>query len=132
MTLRLIGIVLISVIGFAQTPAPRHGRGELWRMIRNTLTTIEGDRYFQQIKGSQVPPAHQRFSGSVVSQPSPNELIVNVDDPAGDARLLLLFAPNGAISAATAVHFEGVIRSYTTTPYRLTLDVLPADIDGLP
>jgi hypothetical protein len=132
MSLRLIGIVLISVIGFAQTPTPRVVPGEIWRMIRNALTIPEGDRYFQQIKGAQIPPAHQRFSGNVVSQPSPNELIVNVDDPAGDARLLFLIAPNGTISAATAVHFEGVIRSYTTTPSRLTQDVRPEDIDGLP
>jgi hypothetical protein len=131
MSLRLIGIVLISVIGFAQTPAPRRGTGEIWRMIRNTLTTTEGDRYFQQIKGSQIPPAHQRFSGNVVSQSLSNELIVSVDDPAGDARLHFLFLSNGSISAGTAVHFEGVVRSYTANPYKLTFDVLPADIDSL-
>jgi hypothetical protein len=60
MSLRLIGIVLVSVIGFAQAPAPASDPGDLWRMIRAALTTPDGDKLFRQIKDAQIPPEHQR------------------------------------------------------------------------
>ncbi|HXJ44736.1 MAG TPA: hypothetical protein VNH18_35950 [Bryobacteraceae bacterium] len=131
MRLKLIGIVLASVFGFAQTPAPVDP-SDLWLIIRNVLTTAEADRYFEQVKDCQIPPTHVRFTGRVVSQPSPNELIVNVDDPAGDAGLRFLFSAKGTIAPGTLVHFKGVLRSYTKNPYRLTLEVDDHDIDGLP
>ncbi len=125
--LKLIGIVLVAAIGFAQTA---HDTGELWRNIRNVLTGADGDRYFQQeIAGTELP----RLNGNVVSQPSPHELIVNVDDPRGDARLQFLLALKGTIAAGTPVHFQGVARSYTKNPYQLTLGILEDDkIEGLP
>jgi hypothetical protein len=128
MSLKLIGIVLVSVIGFAQAPTPN--AGGLWRMIRSALTTPDGDKFFQQIKDGQIPPEHQRFSGSVVSQPSPNELIVNVDDPAGDAALRFPIAVKRPVAVGAPVQFEGVVRDYSANPYRLTLEVLPEDIEG--
>jgi len=131
MSLKLIGIVLASIIGFAQPAVPAHEPGDLWRMIRGALITAEGDRYFQQIKDAQIPPGPERFSGSVVSQSSPNELIVNVDDPAGDAILWLLIAVKKPIAVGAPVHFEGVVRAYSRNPYKLTIEVLPEEIEGL-
>ena len=129
MFLRLIGIVLVSVIGFAQAPAL--DTLGLWRMIRNSLVAPDGNDYFRQIKDSQIPPTHRRFSASVVSQPSPNEFIVNVDNPAGDATLWLPVAVKKSVAAGAPVHFEGVLRGYSGNPYRLTIEVLPEDIEGL-
>jgi hypothetical protein len=125
--LKLVGILLVAAIGFAQQ-APH--TVELWRNIRNVLTGADGDHYFkQQLEGVELP----RLDGKVVSQPSAHELIVNVDDPAGDARLRFLLALKGAIAAGTSVHFQGVGHSYTRNPYQLTLDILEDDkIEGLP
>jgi len=125
--LKLAGIVLVATIGFAQQA--RH-TGELWRNIRNVLTGADGDGYFkQQLEGAELPS----LDGKVVSQPSAHELIVNVDDPAGDARLQFLLALKGTIAAGTSVHFRGVARSYTKNPYQLTLAILEDDkIEGLP
>jgi hypothetical protein len=125
--LKLVGIVLVATIGFAQR-APH--TAELWRNIRNVLTGADGDLYFkQQLEGAELP----RLDGKVVSQPSAHELIVNVDDPAGDARLQFLLELKGAIAAGTFVHFRGVARSYTKNPYQLTLAILEDDkIEGLP
>jgi hypothetical protein len=124
---KLMGIVLAGAIGFAQ---PALDTGELWRNIRNALTGADGDRYFKQnLEGAELP----RLDGQVVSQPSAHELIVNVDDPAGDARLRFLLALKGTIAAGTPVHFQGVARSYTKNPYQLTLAILEDDkIEGLP
>ncbi|HEX4135610.1 MAG TPA: hypothetical protein VHY84_13430 [Bryobacteraceae bacterium] len=131
MSLKLIGIVLVSVIGFAQAPPPAPDPGNLWRMIRSALITPTGDRYFQQIKDAQIPPEHRRFSGNVVSQTSPNELIVKVDNPVGDAILRLPIAVKRPVAVDAPVHFEGVVRAYSSNPYRLTIEVLPEDIEGL-
>ncbi len=49
MSPKLIGIVFVSVIGFAQAPAPATDPGDLWRKIRSALITTEGDNFFQQI-----------------------------------------------------------------------------------
>jgi hypothetical protein len=134
MRVKLIGIALLAAIGFAEPVVI--DTGGLWRQIKRTLTTegdgLAGDRYFQNIQDARIPPAHLKFHGSVVSEPSSSELIVNVDDPAGDARLRCLFGLKDEIPAGTSVHFEGVVRAYTTNPYTLTLDVRPEDIDGLP
>ncbi len=125
--LKLVGIVLVAMIGFSQQ-AP--DTGELWRNIRNVLTGTDGDRYFkQQLEGVELP----RLDGKVVSQSSAHELIVNVDDPAGDARLQFLLALKGTVAAGTSVHFRGVARSYTKNPYQLTLAILEDEkIEGLP
>jgi hypothetical protein len=131
MSLKLIGIVLLSVVGLAQAPAPASDPGDLWRTIRGALTAPEGDKFFQQIKGCEIPPEHQRFSGNVVSQPSPNEFIVNVDNPVGDAILRLPIAVKRPVAVGAPVHFEGVVRAYSRDPYRLTIEVLPEDIEGL-
>jgi len=131
MSLKLIGIVLVSVIGFAQASTPASDPGDLWQKIRNALMTPEGDKFFQQIKDAQIPPEHERFSGTVVSQPSPNELIVNVDNPVGDAILRFLIAVKRPVAVGAPVHFEGVVRAYSRNPYRLTLEVLPEDVEGL-
>jgi hypothetical protein len=137
MRLTLIGIVFVSVIGSAQPPTPAPDPVDLWRKIRSALMTPEGDNFFQQIKDSQIPPEygnppeHQRFSGSVVSQPSPNELIVNVDNSVGDAILRSLIAVKRPVAVGAPVRFEGVVRAYSRNPYRLTIEVLPEDIEGL-
>jgi hypothetical protein len=125
--LKFVGIVLAATIGFAQQ-APNNSK--LWRNIRNVLTSADGDQYFkQQLEGVQLP----LFDGKVVSQPSEHELIVNVDDPAGDAKLQFLLTLKGTISPGTSVRFVGVARSYTKTPYQITLAILEDDkIEGLP
>ncbi len=129
MRLRLIGIALVATLGFAQRPGV--DPAVIWGKVRHALIA-DGDSYFAQIKGGLAPGAGSRFSGIVVSQPSPNELIVNVDDPEGDAALMFLPALNAAIAAGTPVHFQGVVQSYTKKPYRLTLALDGGDIDGLP
>ena len=106
----------MSVIGFAQAPTPAPGPGDLWRMIGSALTTPEGDNFFQRIKDCRIPPEHQRFSGNVVSQPSPNELIVDVDNPAGDAILRFPAAVKRPVAVGAPVHFEGVVRAYSGNP----------------
>ncbi|MGD1072871.1 MAG: hypothetical protein ABSB15_22340 [Bryobacteraceae bacterium] len=123
----LIGLVTMSAL---QTGGWAQARGDspidLWRLIRTTLTAEKGDKYFERIKGSLIPPVFSsdgtpfgRIERKVVSQPSPKTLVVNVDDPAGDATLTFRNAKN--VDPGTVVYFTGVVESCVKEPYMLVL-----------
>jgi hypothetical protein len=105
-----------------------------WRTIRTALTAADGDTYFGQIKGSAIPPEGQftMFRAKVISQPSPKELLVNVDNVAGDATLKFENPLKGTIDPGTAFKFKGVIDSYVKEPFMLTFTADKDDVDGLP
>ncbi len=116
----------------------------LWREIRTALTgdgAGQGDAYFQQVKGSEIPPDKDTdgnpigmFNAKVVSAEGKN-LIANVDNAGGDVTLVFEHPLNvKEIQAGTAFKFKGVVDSYTKQPYMLTLtiDDPKTEIDGLP
>lgn len=115
----LIGMSAAPTGMLAQTPAERP-LIDLWRIIRTALTGDAGDKYFKQIKDAETPPGKQMFAGKVVSQPSPTTLVVNVDDPAGDATLNFANALRG-IESGTRVSFNGTVESFVREPYKLIL-----------
>lgn len=108
----------------------------LWRQIRDALKADNGDMYFQQVKGSEIPPqdgTFKMFTGKVISQPTPKEVLLNVDSPTGDATLR--FESNlkeGALDPGTEVKFKGVVEEFTKDPYNLVLTVDKDDVDGIP
>jgi tetratricopeptide (TPR) repeat protein len=108
----------------------------LWRQIRTALTAADGDMYFMQIKDAAVPPAGQAgfmmFRAKVISQPSPKELLLNVDSPVGDATLKFEAPLKGTIDPGTEMKFKGVVESFVKDPYMLTFTADKEDVDGLP
>ncbi len=63
----------------------------------------------------------------MVSRPSASELIVNVDNVRGDARLKFDHALKN-VSVGTFIYFKGVINSWTKQPYMLTFEVDDEDV----
>jgi tetratricopeptide (TPR) repeat protein len=124
--------------GDAAAFATAHPDLALWRTIKAALTAADGDAYFTQVKGSEIPPQEgdvkfKMFTGKVVAQNSPKELLVNVDSPVGDATLQFEAALKGTIEVGTEVKFKGVIDAYTKDPYMLTFTGMgKEDVDGLP
>jgi hypothetical protein len=115
--------------------AKSHPDIALWQQIRDALKAEGGDTYFTQIKDAEIPPAGQAFmmfSAKVVSQPSPKELLVNVDSAMGDATLKFENPLKGTVDPGTALKFKGVVDAFTKEPYMLSLNVEKEDIDGLP
>jgi len=107
----------------------------LWRQIHDALKAPEGNTYFGQVKDSAIPPADgafKMFRAKVVSQPSPKELLVNVDNLAGDATLKFENPLKGTIDPGTPIKFKGVVESFVPEPYMLTLATEKEDIEGLP
>jgi hypothetical protein len=93
--------------GDAAAFATAHPDIALWRQIRMALTAPDGDAYFGMIKGSAVPPegAFTMFNAKVISQPSPNEILANVDNLAGDATLKFEGPLKGTVDPGTAFKF---------------------------
>jgi hypothetical protein len=114
---------------WAQAPAPADRATDLWRRVRAALTSGDGDAYFKQIKHAMIPP-EVLFDGTVVSQPSRMDLLVNVDSAAGDATLTFRHPLKGVVPG-TVIHFQGVIESYRKEPYMLRLDCDDDDVHGL-
>ena len=109
----------------------------LWRTIRDALKADGGDKYFADIKGALIPPEGKpeltMFRAKVISQPSPKELLVNVDSIAGDATLQFDAPLNGMVDPGTAFKFKGEPDSFVKEPYMLTFTgMAKEDVDGLP
>ena len=111
-----------------------------WETIRTALQ-MQGDTFFSTLRGVAFPPEGSEaykgpamFSGTVVSMPSPKQILVNVDNAAGDAILQFDDAIRGEIPAGAAVQFKGVVDAYTRDPYTLTLAIQEpkTGIVGLP
>ncbi len=120
--------------GDAAAFAAAHPDIALWRQIRDALKGDAGDMYFQQVKGSQVPPqdgAFKTFTGKVVSATG-KDLLLNVDNAAGDATLRFENALKGTIDPGTEVKFKGVVEEFTKEPYNLVLTVDKEDVEGVP
>ena len=123
--------------GDAAAFASAHPDIAFWRTVRTALTAPDGQTYFDMVKGSQIPPEGQpfmMFNAKVISQPSPKELLVNIDNLAGDATLRFEEPVKGMVDAGTAFKFRGVIDEFVKDPFMLTfkIDDPKMDTDGLP
>jgi hypothetical protein len=122
--------------------AAQHPDLDFWERIKTALM-MQGDTYFTNLKDVGFPPSQSdsykgpaMFTGKVVSQPDPKQILVNVDNaPAGDC--LLTFNENikGTIPEGTELQFKGLVEGYTKDPnYVLTILVQEpkTDLVGLP
>jgi hypothetical protein len=121
--------------GDAAAFAAAHPDIALWRQIRDALKADNGPAYFEQVKGSAIPPeagAFKMFKGKVVSQPTPKEVLLNVENAAGDLTLQFETPLKGTIDPGTEVSFKGVVEAFVKDPYMLTLKVDKEDVEGIP
>ncbi|HEY4085235.1 MAG TPA: hypothetical protein VGM43_04815 [Bryobacteraceae bacterium] len=120
--------------------AKEHPDLAFWETIRTALQ-MQGDTFFSTLQGVALPPEGSdaytgpaMFKGTVISMPSPKQILVNVDSAAGDAILKFDDAVRGDIPAGAAIQFKGVVDAYTKDPYTLTVAIQDpkTDIAGLP
>jgi len=107
----------------------------LWRQIRDTLKSDQGDTYFTSIKGSQIPPENiGMFKGKIVTV-NDKDIVLNIDNAGGDATLKFEKALNAkVINVGDEIEFKGVVESFVKEPYMLTLSIddPKESIKGLP
>jgi tetratricopeptide (TPR) repeat protein len=116
--------------------AAQHPDLALWRLIRTTLEGDSGASYFDQsMKDAVLPPESgdfKRFKAKVISRPNPKELLVSVEDPAGDATLEFATPLKGTIEPGLQIEFAGVAEGYTKSPYNVRFTVDRKNVSGLP
>lgn len=122
--------------GDAAAFATAHPDIALWRQIRDALKADNGPAYFEQVKGSEIPPQDgnfKMFKGKVVSQPSPKEVLLNVESATGDVLLQFENPLKGMpLDPGAEVSFKGVVDAFVKDPYMLTLKVDKEDVEGIP
>ena len=74
------------------------------------------------------------FKAKVVSQTSPKELLVSIDELVGDATIKFDEPLKGEIAGGTEMQFKGIVESYTKEPFNVafTIDDVKTDVVGLP
>ena len=109
-----------------------------FRTLKEALKGDSGQTYFETgVKDSMLPPqegAFKQFKGHVVSQPSPKELLLALDDVNGDVTLLLdpPLKATTKIDPGQEISFSGAPESFTKDPFNLKFKVERANVTGLP
>jgi tetratricopeptide (TPR) repeat protein len=109
----------------------------LWRQIRTTLKSDQGDTYFPNVKETLIPTPEIGFFKAKVVAVNDKDLVINVDAEAGDGTLKFEKPINGkVINPGDPIEFKAVVESFQKEPYMLTMTVddpkemvkgLPAD-----
>ncbi len=109
-----------------------------FRTLREALKGDTGQAYFEQgVKDALIPPqegAFKQFKGHVVSQPSPKELLLAVDDTNGDVTLVLdpPLKATAKLDPGAEISFAGAPEAFTKDPFNLRFKVDRANVTGLP
>ncbi len=104
-----------------------HPSEALWASLKMALTAPDGDKYFEMLKGSEVPT----LKGKVVKmEPAvkPKTLYLAMTDKTNnttmaDATLKFEMPLAGKVDEGTELTFEGVADSYTANPFMLVFTV---------
>ncbi len=107
----------------------------LWRQLRIALTRDNGEDYFNtNVKDALLPAGVngvKQFRGKLVEGRAKNrELLIAIENPAGDAILQLDGPVPGTMDPGGEIAFEGVVREFTRDPFTLTFEVDRARLEG--
>jgi hypothetical protein len=107
-----------------------HPEWALWKDLKATLTAPSGDTYFEtNMKDALVP----RLKGKLVAvspASKPKELILAIENSAGDVTLKLDGALPGKMDPGGEIEFEGIAKSFTKDPFMVTFDAEKAKVIG--
>jgi tetratricopeptide (TPR) repeat protein len=107
-----------------------HPERALWKDLKATLTTPEGDTYFEtNMKDALVP----RLKGKLVAMSpasKPKELILAIENSAGDVTLKLDGTLPGKMEPGGEIEFEGIAKSFTKDPFMVTFETEKARVSG--
>lgn len=98
----------------------------MWEIIRQGLHGKDGEAYATQLKGAQLP----QFPATVITA-RPGEYLVSITDGKMPEALLRLTKPwpGKPLLPGAELRFTGTGAAVQREPFRLVLDVDPADIE---
>ena len=111
-----------------------HPSEALWKSLKTALTAPDGAKYFEMMKGSEVPT----LKGKVVKlEPAvkPKTILLAVEDgksdgTTADATLKFEMPLAGKVDVGTELSFEGVADSFTATPFMVVFNVEKEKLHG--
>jgi hypothetical protein len=107
-----------------------HPEKALWKDLKAALTAPAGQTYFEtNMKDALVP----RLKGKLVAMTpavKPKELILSIENSAGDVTLKLDGALPGKMEPGAELEFEGIARGFTKDPFMVTFDTEKAKLGG--
>jgi len=113
-----------------QTFDKTHPERALWKDLKAALTAPSGDTYFEtNMKDALVP----RLKGKLVAMSpalKPRELVLAIDNPAGDVTLKLDGPLPGKMEPGGEIEFEGIAKSFTKDPFMVMFDAERAKLTG--
>lgn len=124
--------------GDAATFAAAHPDIAFFRTLKEALKAETGQTYFESgVKDAMLPPqdgAFKQFKGRLVAQNSAKELLLSIDDAAGDVTLVLdtPLRPTTKLDPGLEISFNGVPDAFTKDPFNLKFKVEKANVTGLP
>jgi len=107
--------------------------GAIWKTVKTGLTGDNPDQFFQgSVKDAGLPgkdPNDQtkdlKWKGKIVSmKPTirPKELVLAVENPAGDVTLTFETPLPGKMEPGSEIEFSGAVKAYNKDPYMLTME----------
>ncbi len=107
-----------------------HPEKALWKDLKAALTAPSGDTYFEtNMKDALVP----RLKGKLVAvspASKPKELILAIENSAGDVTLKLDGALPGKMEPGGEIEFEGIAKSFSKDPFMVTFETERTKLTG--
>jgi tetratricopeptide (TPR) repeat protein len=107
-----------------------HPEKALWKDLKAALTAPSGDTYFEtNMRDALVP----RLKGKLVAASpasKPKELILSIENSAGDVTLKLDGALPGKMEPGGEIEFEGIAKSFTKDPFMVTFETERTKLTG--
>jgi tetratricopeptide (TPR) repeat protein len=107
-----------------------HPEKALWKDLKAALTAPSGDAYFEtNMRDALVP----RLKGKLVAvspASKPKELILAIENSAGDVTLKLDGPLPGKMEPGGEIEFEGIAKSFSKDPFMVTFETERTKLTG--
>jgi tetratricopeptide (TPR) repeat protein len=107
-----------------------HPERALWKDLKAALTAPAGDTYFEtNMKDALVPRLKGKLVAAVPAS-KPKELVLSIENSAGDVTLKLDGALPGKMEPGGEIEFEGIAKSFTKDPFMVTFETERTKLSG--
>jgi hypothetical protein len=107
----------------AQVPARVDLERQLWTAIKQALSNVDGDEYFQSSMKDAMLPRLKGTLISVVPNEGGNALVLGLADSTTPEVALLVHDLPRELAPGASIEFEGVPISFTRDPFLVTFEV---------
>ncbi len=107
-----------------------------WTEIKEGLTGDGSDTYWAAMKDAGLPGGHNgvnKFRAKIISltpENNPKELLLAIEGDMPDVKLVMDEPLKGKMDAGLEIAFSGAAKEFSKSPYLVTFEASPEDIEG--